>query len=361
MQRNRGLQLELLRFLDQRADPVNLAARAASLVHALDNLGAAALTDESSCDRSAPGWHLVDDRYVEIGVEAHRQRTRDRRGAHHQLMRIADAFLPQCEPLRDAEPMLFIDDGEPEPRQRHLVLEQHMGADRELRFAAFDRRLGLPLRLRGKTARQPGDLQGQAVEPRRELAIVLLGEDFGRRHECDLIARLDGLQRRQRRDHRLAAADVALQEPLHRLAFREVAPDLRDDALLRPGQGERKPRVERASERRIARQTRCPAPRPRTAVDLERKLLRDKLVELEPRPRRMRALVERCLRGVGGRLVQVAHGFTESPQPPRLARPGRQRFGEICGIAHERPMDELAQCVLREAGGRRIHRRQSVR
>ena len=136
VQRNRGLQFELFRFLDQRADPVDLPARAADLAHALDDLAAAALTDESSCDRSAPGWHLVDDRNIEISVEAHRQRTWDRGGAHHQLVRIAYALLPQREPLRDAESMLFVDDGKPEPRQRHLVLEQHMGADRELRFAA---------------------------------------------------------------------------------------------------------------------------------------------------------------------------------------------------------------------------------
>ena len=68
-------------------------------------------------------------------------------------MRIADTLLSQCEPLRDAKPMLFIDDGEPEPRQRDLILEQHMGADRELRLAAFDRGLGLPLDFRGKAAR----------------------------------------------------------------------------------------------------------------------------------------------------------------------------------------------------------------
>src|SRR5207248_1585471 len=101
-------------------------------------------------------------------------------------------------------------------------------------------------------------------------------------------------------------------------------------------------------ERRVAGQTRCPAPRPRTTMDLERKLLRDELVELESRPCRMRALVERCLRGVRRRLVQVPHRFIKSPQPPRLARPRRQRFGEIRGIADQRAAGELAQYVLRE-------------
>ncbi len=71
---------------------------------------------------------------------------------------------------------------------------------------------------------------------------MLLGEDFGRRHERHLIARLDRLQRGQRGDDRLAAADVALQQPLHRLGAREIAADLGDDALLRARQRERQAR-----------------------------------------------------------------------------------------------------------------------
>ena len=268
VQRNRGLQLELLRFLDQRTNPVDLLARGAELASAQDDLAAPALADQPRRHWRAPRRHFVDHRHVEIGVKAHRQRARDRRGAHHELMRVTDALLAQREPLRDAKAVLLVDDGEPQRRQRHLVLEQGVGADRELRFAAFDRRLGLLLRFRRKTARQPGDLHRQAVEPRSELAIVLLGEDFGRGHERHLATRLDRLQRRQRRDHRLAAADVALQEPLHRLGLGEIAPDFRNDALLRPCQRKRQPRVQRTGERRVARQTRSPAPRPCAAVDL---------------------------------------------------------------------------------------------
>ena len=75
----------------------------------------------------------------------------------------------------------------------------------------------------------------------------------------------------------------------------------------------------------------------------------------------MRAFVERRLRCVGGRLVQVAHGLRKSPQPPRLPCPGRQRFGEIRGVARKRAMDELAQRVLGQACGRRIDGCQTVR
>ena len=47
---------------------------------------------------------------------------------------------------------------------------------------------------------------------------VLLGERLGGRHQRRLVAVLDGAQHRVQRDHRLAAADLAHQQPLHRRA-----------------------------------------------------------------------------------------------------------------------------------------------
>ena len=61
---------------------------------------------------------------------------------------------------------------------------------------------------------------------------MLLGENLGRRHDGDLRAVFHRLQRRKRRNDRLAAADVALQQPLHRIRLREVGFDLRSRALL---------------------------------------------------------------------------------------------------------------------------------
>ena len=55
---------------------------------------------------------------------------------------------------------------------------------------------------------------------------VLLGERLGRRHQRALASRLDRAQERVERDHRLAGADVALEQPLHRRRAREVGVDL---------------------------------------------------------------------------------------------------------------------------------------
>src|SRR5690349_11694141 len=95
VERDRGLQLQLFRFLDQRAHPVDLTARGTQLPGALDDFRAAPLTHEPGSHGRAPGRHLVDHRYIEVGVEAHGERARDRRRAHHQLVRIGDAFLAE--------------------------------------------------------------------------------------------------------------------------------------------------------------------------------------------------------------------------------------------------------------------------
>src|SRR5437870_4679912 len=79
----------------------------------------------------------------------------------------------------------------------------------------------------------------------------------------------------------------------------------------------------------------------------------------------MRSLVERRLRRHVGvfrrRLVQVAHCLRKAPQAPGLARPWRKRLGEICRIARERAMHELAQDLLCETRGSRIHGGEALR
>jgi hypothetical protein len=138
---------------------------------------------------------------------------------------------------------------------------------REHRIARRERRARLVPRLRGQTAGQPGDLDRQPVEPLGELAVVLLGKDFGRRHERDLPSRFDRLQRG-------SAATIVLPLPTSPCSSRCIgivrfkswlisAPD----TLLRAGEREGNPRSEarrsarpvpvRTGARRAARALRC--------------------------------------------------------------------------------------------------------
>ena len=65
---------------------------------------------------------------------------------------------------------------------------------------------------------------------------MLAGEDFGRRHDGGLAAGFDHRRGRDQRHHRLAGADVALQQAQHALRAGEVGNDVVDRLLLRMGQ-----------------------------------------------------------------------------------------------------------------------------
>ena len=60
---------------------------------------------------------------------------------------------------------------------------------------------------------------------------MLLGEHLGRRHERALVAALHRDEQRGERDDRLARADVALEQPVHRRGAGEVVRDLGERAL----------------------------------------------------------------------------------------------------------------------------------
>ncbi len=238
-----------------------------------------------------------------------------------------------------------------------------MRAHRELRLARRDRLARRAPLLGRQRARQPRDFHRQPVEPCRELAIVLLGEDLGRRHECDRAPALDRLQRGERRHHRLAGADVALQQPLHRLPALEVVRDLAPYLFLCAGQLERHARQQRLRQRAGAGEDRRTALGARPPVHLHRHLLRQELVELEALPRRVRARVERALcqrRQPGRRRVQELHRIAELPQLAAAHEVLGQHLAEPRRIGGERARDDLAQRFLAEAGGGRVDRRQPV-
>src|SRR3989338_2516454 len=66
-----------------------------------------AFSDPIGLGRDAPLSHLGKDRKVEVAVECHRQRPRDRRRRHKQHVRIK-SLLFQPYPLVDAEFMLLV-------------------------------------------------------------------------------------------------------------------------------------------------------------------------------------------------------------------------------------------------------------
>ena len=152
---------------------------------------------------------------------------------------------------------------------------------------------------------------------------VLLGERLGRRHQRALPPGLDRAQERVERDDRLARADVALEQPLHRRRPGEVGVDLGDRLLLVLGQLERERRAVAARSARPARGSAaatCSLALGRPAR--ERELEHEQLVEGEPLPPLLR-LLERA------RLVdrdeRVAPGAAVRAAPSAVAGSGSGR------------------------------------
>ena len=97
---------------------------------------------------------------------------------------------------------------------------------------------------------------------------VLLGEHLGRRHQRALVAALHGGQQRGHGDDGLAGADVALQQPVHRVRRGEVGVDLGDHPALGVRQREAQRGVEAARPARRRPRGGCrrsPAPSPACA------------------------------------------------------------------------------------------------
>ena len=121
--------------------------------------------------------------------------------------------------LQHAKAVLFVDDRQRQRAKLHLLLHQRVRPDDQTAFAALDRRQQRPPLGRGDPAAQQRDAMARRCEPSRQGREMLLRKDLGGRHESDLESVFHGDERREHRDNRLAGADVALQQPLHRPGF----------------------------------------------------------------------------------------------------------------------------------------------
>ena len=135
--------------------------------------------------------------------------------------------------------MLLVDDHQAEVVEADRVLDQRVRADRKMNRSGGKLRLHLPPLLRRRRAGQQRDPEPRRLEQPADGDEVLLGEDFGRRHERDLKAVLHRHQRRHQRHDGLAGTDVPLQQPVHRLRPLHVLDDLGDHLLLIAGELER--------------------------------------------------------------------------------------------------------------------------
>ncbi len=360
----RGGGDHLVALVDQRAHPIGLASFRAGHADALDQLGAPLGTDHDGLHRRAPGRQFVDRRHVQVCIGGHRQRARDRRGGHHQLMRHAArrrALVAQCQPLVHAEAVLFVDDGQRQVMEHHRLLHQRMRAHHHLRVAGGDLGQHALARLAGDLAGQPGDADAKRLQPAAQVVQMLLGEQFGRRRQRGLLALLHRQHRGQRRHHGLAAADITLHQPQHRRRPRQILPDLREHALLRAGQGERQRGEQAFDLHALAGQRRCAVLLQRDALATQAQVMGEQFLHRQPLLRGMAAGGERRQVALGRGPVHVQQRLPQRRQLLAFEPVGRQQFElGLRRQAVQRLPDEATQRYRPDALHRRIHRIQRI-
>ncbi len=172
---------------------------------------------------------------------------------------------------------------------------------------------------------------------------VLFGQDLGRRHEGGLQPVLHRQHGRQHRDDGLAGADIALQQPVHRLGALHVFADLLEGGALTGGQLERQHAAQRfanaivhANGVSLALGVGLAAPQQQPDLEAE------ELFENQPTLRRRSKQVQLVKRRLHRR--EVGQPQRVVPRGQAQARPhvGRQRIGQVRAQRLQRLGDQLA-------------------
>ena len=134
--------------------------------------------------------------------------------------------------------MLLVDDHQPEVAEHDVFLDERVGPHQQRLTPVGHRLEDLAARASGGAPDQQA--RGHVVlrEHGGEGGLVLAGENLRRGHHGGLEAGAVRHQRCHRSDHCLAAADVALEEAVHRAAARHVGEHLVGGDALALGEPE---------------------------------------------------------------------------------------------------------------------------
>ena len=194
------------------------------------------------------------------------QRARDRRRGQREHVHLEPERAQQLL-LRDAEPLLLVEDHEAEVLRDHVAAEDAVRADQHLDLALREVLQDL-LRLgRLAEARDHLDADREVAVARLEGVPVLLGEDRRRAEDERLLAVDRGGEGGADGDLGLAEADVAADEPVHRPRRLEILLHRLDRARLVLGLAVRELRLEPLEPLvpEVVRRARAPAAAARRA------------------------------------------------------------------------------------------------
>ncbi len=132
--------------------------------------------------------------------------------------------------------MLFINNHQAKVREPHLLLNQCMGADRDLRSAGLQLLQRLVPVFCLPAASQKHCLQPHCPQQGDKIQIVLFGQNFGRDHQRRLAARSTSHHKGMQRHDGLPGPDITLHQAIHRPRGHHVGLDLTKHTFLRGGQ-----------------------------------------------------------------------------------------------------------------------------
>jgi hypothetical protein len=288
--RGRVLEVDLLALLDDGIHDERAPATLHLAAQEIEQRLPMRAVDRGRLDRKTARRLLVQDGEIEIAVERHGVAPRNRRRREDEEMRAPPGVRAPRErdPLPHAEAVLLVDGDERERAEGDLGLEERVRPDRDgdlPRCETFQDGPPLPLRRR-RGEKPPGD--AGRFELLRCGRRVLLREEHRGGEERSLMPRACGAHGTREREHGLAGADVAQEEPPHRHLAVEVLRHRGERLRLRARERKGKGR-EVAPHRGVARPKRRRAMRLPVAAphELERHLEREDLLEGEALPRRL--------------------------------------------------------------------------
>ena len=184
-----------------------------------------------------------------------------------------------------AEAVLLVDDGERQIVERHVLLEQSMGADDQIDLAGGEARKNFRPFAPALAAGENGDADAGGGRQRRDSLEMLAGENFRRRHERRLAAGFDHGRGGEQSHQRLAGADIAVQQPQHAVRLRQVGDDVGYRAVLRGRQRIGQGGDDLGPQQPFGGAAAAGAFAHMAAQQRQRKLAGEQLVIGEPRPR----------------------------------------------------------------------------
>ena len=205
-------------------DEINLAAALQFVLDgALHQL--VVVSGDRSLYRNTIFRRRLDHAHVPQADHGHVQRARNGRGAHGEHVHF---FFELLQPLFVAHPeaLLFIDDHQAEVAELQVFGEQPVRADHDVHFAGLDALDDLLLLPGAAEAAQHLDVDRERGEALLERLEVLEDEHRGRRQYHHLLVVAYCLEGGAHADFSFAVADIAAQQPVHRLAGFHVALDV---------------------------------------------------------------------------------------------------------------------------------------